>query len=244
MIHILNGDALRDRFPPALAGPRIVVRECLVDGPVDGVTPEELFPLRTQFLAKAYGSSPEFYQQYVIPEYQKIRSIPADAEVCLWFEDDLFCQVNAWFVAALLDALPHAIKLYWVSPTADIQYGFGGMAQEDLLAAFRQKQLLRADDLANLATLWPAYQHQDFSAMLQLALALQPILPLLPTAVAAHIQRFPADGSAGRPENALRRLREELNTSHFGRVYQAFCQQEAIYGFGDLQVRRIWDSLS
>ena len=34
--HVLNGDALKEQFPPTITGDIIVIRECLVDGPVTG----------------------------------------------------------------------------------------------------------------------------------------------------------------------------------------------------------------
>ena len=54
--HILNGDALLDFFPESiLSGEIIVARECLVDGPQDGETPEAFWETRANFIAGEYG---------------------------------------------------------------------------------------------------------------------------------------------------------------------------------------------
>ena len=35
-VHILNGDALLDRFPFGIEGEKIIMRECLIDGNIKG----------------------------------------------------------------------------------------------------------------------------------------------------------------------------------------------------------------
>ena len=55
LYHILNGDVLKNQFPKQVPGQIIVARECLVDGPVDGDSMEELFETRSSFIQKAYG---------------------------------------------------------------------------------------------------------------------------------------------------------------------------------------------
>ncbi len=244
MFHILNGDALLRQFPSTIPGRKLVARECLVDGPVTGISLEGLFSTRLKYMAQTYRVDEVSYAEKTIREFNRMRTIPEGATVYLWFEDDLFCQVNAWFVASIFDATPHDLNIYWVTPSADLQKGFGGMNAEELRTAFKNATAISRDDLATLATMWPAYQHQDFSSMIQLAVALQPILPMLPAAVAAHIERFPADGSPGRPQRVLQALQREYGKDNFGKAFQEFSRTQAIYGFGDLQVKRIWDSLS
>jgi len=243
MFHILNGDALLQQFPSTIPGRKLVARECLVDGPVTGISLEGLFSTRLKYMARTYQIDEASYADKTIREFNRMRTIPEKATVYLWFEDDLFCQVNAWFVASILDAMPYHLDTNWVTPSTDIAKGFGGMGPVDLHTAYRNATPIKRDNLSTLATLWPAYQHQDFSSMIQLAVALQPILPMLPTAVAAHIERFPADGSPGRPQRVLKTLQEEFGRDNFGKAFQEFCRTQAIYGFGDLQVKRIWDSL-
>ncbi|NBC64259.1 MAG: hypothetical protein GVY07_01180 [Bacteroidetes bacterium] len=51
---ILNGDALKGQFPVRVSGEIIVCRECLVDGPVNGETLDNLFERRANFIANSY----------------------------------------------------------------------------------------------------------------------------------------------------------------------------------------------
>jgi len=113
--HILNGDALKAQLPKSITGEIIVARECLVDGPVEGSTLEALYETRTQFLSSAYGGNEEIdYYQKTISEFEKIQRIPHGAEINLWFEDDLFCQVNLWFILHLMKESDEIYNLFLV----------------------------------------------------------------------------------------------------------------------------------
>ena len=100
--HILNGDALKEQFPEDIKGTLIIARECLIEGNVDGDTFDSFFNNRAQFISKNYGDTKEAYLQNVKTEFQKILTLEPDSNVNLWFEDDLFCQVNFWFIIHLL----------------------------------------------------------------------------------------------------------------------------------------------
>jgi len=46
-----------------------------------------------------------------------------------------------------------------------------------------------------------------------------------------------------RPVQSLKEIKEELKTDDFGIIFREFSKREAIYGFGDLQVKRLLDEL-
>ena len=100
--HILNGDALKEQFPPTLSGELIVARECLVDGNIQGESLEAFLTNRAKHI-ESYSQVPEGeYFKLTVPEINKIRNIAQGSKVYCWFEEDLFCQVNFWFVLHLL----------------------------------------------------------------------------------------------------------------------------------------------
>ena len=100
--HILNGDSLAHSFPETkIPGDVIVVREALIDGELSGDSLQEFWQTR----AKHIGISPGEYHNKVVTEFEKIVDAPANAEFNLWFEYDLFCQVNMWFVLSLIQSL-------------------------------------------------------------------------------------------------------------------------------------------
>ena len=114
--HILNGDSLRQQLPEYIQGDIIVSRECFVDGNVKGKDLADLFAMRAKFLSQNYGGSEQDYYRKVVPEFKKIKKIPNDSDINLWFEDDLFCQANFWFVAHLLANSTGINTVYLIRP--------------------------------------------------------------------------------------------------------------------------------
>ncbi|PHN01660.1 DUF1835 domain-containing protein [Flavilitoribacter nigricans] len=242
-IHILNGDALKEQFPPSISGEIIVMRECLVDGQPRGDSLEQLLDNRMEFFAKIYGVTAEDYRRKTIPEIERIRRIPATARVNLWFEDDLFCQVNLWFTSFLLSEFTQVADVRLVRPEGPIQYGFGGMDQPALIKAYESAQTIDGDELEQMTRLWQCYQRGEHATMTGIAARYQARLPFLVEAVKAERERYPEDDRPGRPQRTIRALMEELGSEQFGPVFRAFHERESIYGYGDLQVRRLFDAV-
>lgn len=240
--HILNGDALKMQFPTDIPGEMIVARECLVDGPVNGDSLEELFANRSKFLSTAYGGEVgQDYFEKVVPEFDKILSIQAGSEVNLWFEDDLFCQVNMWFVLYLLENIDTE-NIYFIRPTADLRYGFGGMSAEALMSVLENRSPIAHEEVALLRKLWPAYQNDNLDILLSISGRIKE-RSHIKNAVSAHLDRVPKEGMPGRPEASLIAIIRELKTTDFAKVFQEFSDRESIYGFGDLQVKKLLDKV-
>ena len=240
--HTLNGDALKAQFPSQIKGDIIIARECLVDGDVNGSTPEEIYATRAKFISGAYdGYTEQDYYKKTVPEFEKIRQIPKHSEINLWFEDDLFCQVNLWFVLYLLQDKFESSQVYLVRPTPAKEFGFGGMNEAELIEAFEKRIRIEYAEYNELKKLWKYYQNSDFEGLMEIAEKYKVQFPFLRPAVQAHIERFPEDGSLGRPEQSLLSIMRELQTDQFAPVFREFCKRENIYGFGDLQVKRMWD---
>ena len=240
--HILNGDALKDRFPESIPGERIVTRECLIDGDVCGETLDQLFSIRAAFLNKNYGDPERFYYDHVVTEFQKIQLIESDSEVNLWFEDDLFCQVNFWFVAHLLHQSGHqSNRVFLVRPKPHTKYSFAGLSNDELLEIHHNRIPLK--DLAQIAELWIHYQKNDLNSLSESASRLSEKFPFIQAAVKAHIDRIPTKDNPGRIVRSVIQIMEDLGTQNFGKVFQEFCKREAIYGLGDLQVKRLFEKV-
>ncbi|MEM6265410.1 MAG: DUF1835 domain-containing protein [Bacteroidota bacterium] len=237
--HILNGDALKDQFPSEIAGEIMVARECLIDGPVTGESLEAFFQTRADFISREYGNySIADYYRDTVSEFEKIQAIPEGSDIFLWFEDDLFCQVNMWFVASLLQAhSASGTSVFLLRPSVHTVYGFGGLGQAELIAIYQNRIPLEKID--RLASLWKYYQQNDTESLVQVATELSDRYPFILPAVEAHLDRIPAGNQPGRPIECLVSIMKELDTKNFGLVFKEFSKREAIYGFGDLQVKRL-----
>lgn len=243
--HILNGDSLKERFPKKIQEEIIVARECLIDGTVKGSNLVELFDSRAEFISQNYeGFSKKDYFENVVPEFQKIQNISNDTTINLWFEDDLFCQVNLWFVIHLLSNAPYehqSNSIFLIRPKTHNQYGFGGLNESELISVYENRLLLTQFD--KLASLWELYQNDDTKTLLKIAKELESTYPFILPAVEAHIERIPTEGNLGRPSQSIIQIMQELETEEFGPVFREFNKRESIYGFGDLQVKRLFDDI-
>jgi len=241
--HILNGDALKNQFPKLILGQLIVARECLVDGNIQGENLEELFSNRAEYL-EGYPQIPVGeYDKSSVPEFAKITNIPARSVIYCWFEDDLFCQVNFWFVLHLLVKKTDDYKIYLVRPNQGNEYSFGHMSHDELITAYDTANIIDTIEHKHLANLWRYYQQKNFVELLKLAEQYLDVFPFLLPAINAEIDRLPDDSGLGRPERRLLSIIKKLDTQDFFDVYREFHKSEAIYSFGDLQVKRMFDEL-
>ena len=242
-IHILNGDALKQQFPGNIKGEKIVARLCLVDGPVEISELDTMLQNRAVYIEQAYHIERSDYHQNVIPEVKKVSQLQETDTVHLWFEDDLFCQVNLWFIAFLLAHHSPVQEAFLIRPSGDIRYGFGGMSEDGLIQAFQKKQLINEEALEALSQLWEAYVNKAYKSMLQIANRYTAELPFLEAAVQAEADRHPLSSRPSKPEEALLNIIKGAPDKGFGHAFRTFHEQLPIYGFGDLQVKRMYDKL-
>ncbi len=243
IFHILNGDALAEKFPgEALEGERIVFRECLVEGPLDGDTPAAFWETRARFIGETYGETRAGYEAKVVAQVEQVRQLPGGTEVNLWFEHDLFCQVNTWFLLALLEGRKDNLLVNRVMPQtdpgADVWQGFGPADGEGLVAAYWNRVPLTRADLALGKDLWEAYRRHDLQRLEALAARETQRFPYLREVVRAHVERYPAAGQKSRPVAVLEDI-VSAGTTDFPAIFRAFFGREGIYGFGDSQVRHL-----
>ena len=241
--HILNGDSLKNQFPTSILGELVVARECLVDGNIQGEDINELFVNRARYL-ESYSQIPAgTYFESTVPEITKITNIPADSAIYCWFEDDLFCQDNLWFVLHLLSKQQQGYKVYLVRPNLGNEYSFGHMSQNELIIAYNTATIISVTELKSLSGLWPSYQEKNFDNLLLIAECFLSKYPFLLPAVNAEIDRLPDASGYGRPERQLLLIMKNLETQDFSTVFRLFQKSERLYSFGDLQVKRIFDEL-
>lgn len=243
--HILNGDSLAYSFPDAhIKGETIVVREALINGNLSGDHLNDFWQSR----AKYHGSPEAEYHNNVVKEFEKILNAPDHAEFNLWFEYDLFCQVNMWFVLSIIKSLSIKKKVYAVYTSYlnknDQQFwnGFGRATSSELRICFADRILLNEADLRSGQDLWAAYKSADSEELMRLAKNQSPGFPYLQEVVKAQVERFPKDGTKGRPERVLEEITKNISTD-FHQVFKEFWSRESIYGFGDTQLKELYDKV-
>ena len=240
-VHILNGDCLKVQLQDIVKEKVIVMRECLIDGNVQGETLPELYASRANFTAQYPGCTVEGYYEVAAAEIDKIASIEIGSQIICWFEDDLFCQVNFWFVINLLVKRGHTKNISLVRPSKGNDYSFATMTESELELAYQRMTKLLPQPLALLAKLWPLYQQNDANAMTAIAKQLGYEWLFLLPAINAHLRRAPDESGLGYPERQILVIATELGSIEFADIFQCFSAREGIYSFGDLQVKQMFD---
>lgn len=241
VIHIINGDALEDQFPKDLPGEILVFRECLIEGPKKVVEFETFFASRAAYLSDAYGPKiKESYSRELSVPLMKVVTDLKPSEIVLWFEEDLFCQTNFWFICYFLEESGFGGKVSWAKPSGVAKYNFGLLSKEALTAVFEDRLPV---NIAKIALLWQAYSVNDSDKLIRLVEGIAGLSQYIIPAAIAYRDMNTSTIEKSRPYLSLLAITKTLKTTHFGKVFMVFCKKEAVYGFGDLQVKRIFDQV-
>lgn len=242
--HILNGDCLADQLRQTKINQNFIIcRECLVEGDVCVGNITDFWTIRAKFIADTYKASVEEYFSKTVNEFEKLNSLTANSEICLWFENDLFCQVNMWFVISILADYPD-LRVFRIFPitesNTDKWKGFGIANAEKLEQAYYSKVRFTLKDIRLGKDLWTSYQNGDLKHLKELSEQQSGCFKYLEEVCQAHIDRFPLDNSLGRPDKVVKEI---INANSVGlqTVISEFTDREGIYGFGDLQIKNIYD---
>ncbi|MFC4686138.1 DUF1835 domain-containing protein [Epilithonimonas pallida] len=236
IFHIANGDFLaEDLRKTSIKGEIIVCREALVYGDLKADSLEAFWKIRAKSISEDYKVSKESYYQKSVSEFEKILNIPEGSEVNLWFEDDLFCQVNLWFCISLLSKI-NDLKIYRVFPTTNAESHWKGFSNSDnpLEESLKFKVLFNENDIKLALNLLNAYQNNDIRSLQQLSKNQSGCFHHLSEIIDAYINIKPEVFIRKQIENGLR---------DFDSVFKKFQEELGIFGFGDLQVKKFYEKV-
>lgn len=248
-LHILNGDATAEAFAqsnivrPTDSSDVLIWREALSEGPVkaDG-SPDEFWNARRAWLA-VYAGEPAAtgYEQQVVRELEKLANPAEYDEIYLWFEHDLFCQINLVFLLAQLADRPRgATKIKQVSvdsvPDEPFFKGMGQLTGAQLATLYLQAEELTEHELAVAGRVWRAYAEPEPLAVQKLLDADFGRLRFLKNALILHLQRFPfTSNHLNLIEHLLTAILMEGPLPE-ARLIGRYLQQDRVYGITDLSV--------
>jgi hypothetical protein len=224
VLHLLNGDATAAVFSDALPGERAVWRDIMMEGPpdADGDT-------RAAWLAPRLGVTPDAYAQGWREGLATLARAKEHDEVVLWFEQDLFCATNLWFILDRLQAPRISLVFPHVEPDAP---GLGALEPARFPTLFERRAALSPDDLADARALWRAYAAPDPTRLAQS----EPILPFARAAIRLHCGRFPSrlHGLDALEHETLATLNDAIA---FGTLFRTVTTARPLneLGIGDVQ---------
>ncbi|GAB3255014.1 hypothetical protein GCM10027347_15790 [Larkinella harenae] len=246
-LHILNGDAMAGAFAESNilrpSDESVIWREALSEGPVRAEvdTLRELWDIRQAWL-RVYASNPNLsYDQMVVEEFERLTK-PTDYEtIYLWFEQDLFCQINLVFLLAQLATFPLGttrIKQISVDSVPDEPFfkGMGQLTGAQLATLYLQAEELTQHELKLAVRVWNAYASMKPLTIQGLLDADFGRLRFLKDALVLHLQRFPfTENNLNLMEHLLTVILMEGPVPE-ATLIERFLRQDRVYGITDLSV--------
>ncbi|HET6764604.1 MAG TPA: hypothetical protein VFH27_13060 [Longimicrobiaceae bacterium] len=192
VLHVTNGDAAVAALRAGgITGPMLPWRDVLHDGPVPaGLTLPQLSDVRARFIAgEGWGAVEEVAAGFRERD-ATLSAFDRHSEVVLWFEHDLYDQLQLIQALDFLHAQPAAAgtRLSLVNPAEYL-----GMAAPDRIAQlFRERRPVTAAQLAAGAAAWAAFRSPDPRAIEAAIEGDAGDLPHLAAALRRHTRQFPS----------------------------------------------------
>lgn len=231
-LNITNGDSAADTLSEAgIEGKIISWRDVLHEGPVDSsLSLEELSTQRARFIAgRKWGDFAHVSGDFAERD-RVIRHLDYFDEVVLWFEDDLYDQLQ---LIQLLDFFARSgggKKISLIQVDGYIPPLSAAKLKE--LDGKRRAVTAEQFDLARRA--WSAFGSGDPSAISRLLDGKSSALPYLASALERHLEEFPAVGSGlSRSEREALTAIEEGHTTPVAAFLEVARKQESIF-LGDI----------
>lgn len=245
MLHILNGESTEATLAQtAIEGDRFSFRDALIAGPAPAVNGSDWRRIRAAHIAQAYGVEVEKCENDFVGQQQIFESFNDHEEVTLWFESDLFCQVNLLCVLDWCAQRQSETKLSLICigefPGRPNFRGLGELTPQELSSLFEKRSEVTAAQLELAARAWQAYRSEDPRELERLLQTNTSALPFLRVALKLHLMRFPsARNGLNRVESTALELIEQGFT-RFLDLFPRFVSAEPDYGLGDAQ---LWNAL-
>lgn len=230
-LHITNGDSVR-LAEAGLGGDLITWKDALHEGPVPArLTLDELRPVRARFLAGLGDQPVSEIDQAFRQRDRAITSFRDREEVVLWFEHDLYDQLQLiqildWFSAQSLDGTRLslvAVKTY-----------LGRLAPQQLAALYPTRHRVTEAELGLAGRAWEAFRSPVPTGLVELLRAGTSALPFLHGALLRHLEQFPsAANGLSRSEQQILEIAAD-GVSGVGAIFCASSEREERIFLGDL----------
>jgi hypothetical protein len=203
MLHVTNGDVAKKAIEAAKLGGLVLPwQDVLHEGPVPtGLSVEQLRGIRAAFIADQGWGKYERVLSELIHRDETIQSAAGHDEVNLWFEHDLYDQLQ---LIQILSVIPESA----LSSTAIVQPGqteyLGHLSPDALRTLYKQRQPITREHVSIARRIWEAFRSPDPSGLFSFRDEDFATLPSLGYALIRHGQQFPSlDNGLNRTERQI-----------------------------------------
>ncbi|QOD61227.1 DUF1835 domain-containing protein [Polaribacter haliotis] len=251
ILHITNGDSTTNYLKKLqFSGDFITWREMLCEGKTTTNVGSDVFwKTRYDFFKSSYKISKQKFIDYTVKEYRKLCNKKENKQIVLWFEYDLFCQIN---MIAVISWLKRYRKGYEVSLVCSGKVkesakmlAIPELSEEQIQQHFKDRIELSQDDIEYADYIWQLYC-SDSPLRLEKIHQFNPMSPFkyLTTALEAHLRRFPSiENGLNNVENFVLKTANNNNLSSKNQLVGKLLTEQEVFGFGDLQYENNIDKL-
>ena len=249
-LHILNGDSTLNQFEQtSIDGDTFVWREVLSEGPVSTkISTKQFWEERGQFMTQYFKTSFEEYEKRVVKPFKKLeQNINEYKEIVLWFEYDLFCQINMIALLSWMkDLNPNGqVSLICVGrfEESDRLLGLGEISSSIYPDLLNNRVKLGTREFTHAQDVWQTYCSDNPEDLYNFILLKMTEFEYLPMALEAHLKRFPFR------ESGLNEIEQKVVALYVSgiredhKIVDELLRWQNAYGFGDLQYFNIVDFL-
>ncbi len=240
---ITNGDEAAARMREArINGEILCWRDVLHEGPVPQTnTLEELSDIRAHYLAYRGWGDVDAIRQIFAQRDGAMRALGRYSEVTLWFEPDLYDQLQ---LLQVLDVLSDEPRFWPRCYLIQAGHFIGGENPQRLRMHLKLKQPLTEIQLRLAQAAWGAFRApspERWAALLRYDTS---PLPFLRLAILRHLEEFPgaANGLSRTEEFILRCIHSGMRMPH--ELFAAFQESEESPFMGDWSFFAILDNLA
>ena len=250
LLHITNGDSFTQRLKKLdLKGDIITWREMLCEGKTEtNVGSESFWKTRFDFLHKHYNVSKSWFVEKTLKEYRSLCNHKQQDQIILWFEYDLFCQINMLAVISWLKTHRRYADISLVcsgnEDETDRLYGLNELNDEQLLELYKNRIHLSQNDIEYADYVWQLYCSDNPIRLENLMDFDNYQYTYLSDAIKTHLKRFPTiRNGLNEVENKILEIAVAEKPTSKKALLGAIMHNQGYYGFGDSQFQRVINNL-
>jgi hypothetical protein len=212
LLHITNGDSAGNTLrQTALGGAVLPWQDVLHEGPVPALPRHELLRTRAGFLADCgWGDRQALLSSLERRDEQMLEALRDGLQVVLWFEHDLYDQLQLLDALALAHAEEAAPELIVVGsfPGRPSFAGLGELTASELETLWPSRRPASPPALEAAASAWAALQAPEPTTLAEWATRESAHLPFLAPALRRLLEELPApaDGLSRTERHALQTI--------------------------------------
>lgn len=241
MLHITNGEIAARRLKRAFPGDECISWiDVLHEGPVpSGLSLDQLAVVRAHFLADRGWATIEDALRDLMRRNLLLAEHSRDNEVVLWFEHDLFDQLQLleilnWFAEGGRGTTRLTLINIDRYPGIEPFYGIGQLSPEQMKNTIDERAEVSPPQLNLAADAWSAFRSrtpQPIQTLIETDLSL---LPFLRAALHRLLEEYPwTSNGLSRSECQLLRAASRQSTRHRTEIFQDTYEFESAIFMGD-----------